>query len=44
MVGITNDRDTTRSQSFTYDQVNRISSAKTSATSGTGTRPGETYA
>ncbi|MFZ0431997.1 MAG: hypothetical protein WAL86_04810, partial [Candidatus Acidiferrales bacterium] len=32
VVGITNDRDTTRSQSFTYDQVNRISSAKTSAT------------
>jgi YD repeat-containing protein len=29
VVGITNDRDTTRSQSFTYDQVNRISTAQT---------------
>jgi len=32
--GITNNRDTTRSQSFTYDQVNRILSGQTSATTG----------
>jgi RHS repeat-associated protein len=32
--GITNNRDTTRSQSFTYDQVNRIATAETSSTSG----------
>jgi len=31
---ITNNRDTTRSQSFTYDQVNRIATAETSSTSG----------
>ncbi len=34
VMGITNNRDTTRSQSFTYDQVNRILSAQTSSTSG----------
>ncbi|HEV3253563.1 MAG TPA: RHS repeat-associated core domain-containing protein [Candidatus Acidoferrales bacterium] len=34
MNGITNNRDTTRSQSFTYDQVNRIATAETSSTSG----------
>ncbi len=34
VTGITNNRDTTRSQSFAYDQVNRISSAQTSSTSG----------
>jgi len=31
---ITNNRDTTRSQSFTYDTLNRIATAKTTATSG----------
>jgi RHS repeat-associated protein len=34
LIGITNNRDNTRSQSFTYDQVNRIVTAETSATSG----------
>jgi RHS repeat-associated protein len=34
VVGITNNRDTTRTQSFTYDQVNRILSGQTSATTG----------
>ena len=34
VMGITNNRDTTRSQSFSYDSLNRITSAKTSATSG----------
>ncbi|MFZ0334839.1 MAG: hypothetical protein WAL69_11950, partial [Candidatus Acidiferrales bacterium] len=34
VVGITNNRDTTRTQSFTYDQVNRIVTAQTSSTSG----------
>jgi hypothetical protein len=34
VVGITNNRDTTRTQSFTYDQLNRIVAAQTSATSG----------
>jgi RHS repeat-associated protein len=34
VMGITNNRDTTRSQSFTYDQVNRVLSAQTSSTSG----------
>ena len=34
VMGITNNRDTTRSQSFAYDQVNRISTAQTSSTSG----------
>lgn len=33
-IGITNNRDTTRTQSFTYDQVNRIVTAKTSSTTG----------
>ena len=35
VVGITNNRDTTRTQSFTYDQVNRIVTAQTSSTTGT---------
>jgi len=35
VTAITNNRDTTRSQSFTYDSLNRISTAKTSSTSGT---------
>jgi len=34
IVGITNNRDTTRSQSSSYDQLNRIATAKTSSTSG----------
>ena len=34
IMGITNNRDTTRSQSFSYDQLNRIATAKTSSTSG----------
>jgi len=34
VTGITNNRDTTRSQSFTYDSLNRISSAKTNSTAG----------
>jgi YD repeat-containing protein len=34
VVGIANNRDTTRSQSFMYDQVNRIVTAQTSSTSG----------
>ena len=42
VAGITNNRDTTRSQSFSYDQVSRIASAQTSATSGTNCW-GETY-
>ncbi len=42
VVGITNNRDTTRTQSFTYDQVNRIVTAQTSATTGTNCW-GETY-
>jgi len=29
VIGITNDRDTTRSEAFTYDQVNRIATAQT---------------
>jgi RHS repeat-associated protein len=40
--GVTNNRDTTRTQSFTYDQVNRIATAKTSATTGPNCW-GETY-
>jgi len=32
VVGITNNRDSTRSQSFTYDQVNRIIAGQTSST------------
>ena len=42
VTGITNNRDTTRSQSFAYDQVNRILSAQTSSTSGSNCW-GETY-
>ena len=34
VVSVTNNRDTTRSQNFTYDQVNRILTAKTTSTSG----------
>lgn len=34
VAGITNNRDTTRTQSFTYDAVNRIVQAQTSSTSG----------
>lgn len=34
VIGIMNNRDTTRSQSFAYDQVNRITSAWTTSTSG----------
>lgn len=33
--GITNNRDTARSQSFTYDPLNRIATAQTTSTSGT---------
>ena len=35
VAGITNNRNTTRSPSFTYDALNRLSTAKTSSTSGT---------
>jgi RHS repeat-associated protein len=35
VIAITNDRDTTRSQSFIYDQVNRIQSAQSSSWSQT---------
>jgi RHS repeat-associated protein len=35
VTGITNNRDTTRSQSFVYDALNRISTAKTTSTTGT---------
>jgi RHS repeat-associated protein len=34
VVQVTNNKDTTRSQQFTYDQLNRILTAKTTATSG----------
>jgi RHS repeat-associated protein len=34
VTGVTNNADTGRTQSFTYDQLNRILSAKSSATSG----------
>ncbi len=34
VVSIANNRDTTRSQSFTYDSLNRINTAQTSATTG----------
>jgi RHS repeat-associated protein len=34
VVGITNNRDTTRSQAFTYDQVNRIATGQTPAPCG----------
>ena len=42
VVGITNKRDTTRTQSFGYDALNRIVTAKTSATTGSNCW-GETY-
>jgi len=42
VMGITNNRDTTRSQGFTYDSLNRIATAKTSSTSGSNCW-GETY-
>jgi len=42
VISITNNRDTTRNQSFTYDQVNRILSGQTSSTSGSNCW-GETY-
>jgi RHS repeat-associated protein len=32
VIGITNDRDTTRSQSFAYDPLNRLSTAQTTST------------
>jgi hypothetical protein len=35
VTAITNNRDTTRSQSFTYDPLNRIATAKTTSTTGT---------
>lgn len=35
VVSISNNRDTTRSQSFTYDTLNRIGTAQTGATTGT---------
>ncbi|HEV2223446.1 MAG TPA: RHS repeat-associated core domain-containing protein [Candidatus Acidoferrales bacterium] len=41
-MGITNKRDSTRTQSFTYDQLNRIVTAKTTATTGSNCW-GETY-
>ncbi len=34
-MGITNNRDTTRTQNFTYDTLNRIATANTQATTGT---------
>jgi RHS repeat-associated protein len=34
IVGVTNNRDTTRSQNFTYDQVNRIVAAQSQASCG----------
>ena len=34
MIGVTNNRNTARSQAFTYDRLNRIVSAGTSATTG----------
>jgi len=42
VMGITNNRDTTRSQNFSYDSLNRIATAKTSSTSGSNCW-GETY-
>jgi RHS repeat-associated protein len=42
VMGITNNRDTTRTQSFTYDQVNRIATGQTSSTTG-GNCWGESY-
>jgi len=41
-MGITNNRDTTRSQSFSYDSLNRIVTADTNATTGPNCW-GETY-
>jgi RHS repeat-associated protein len=35
VTGVTNDRDTTRSQAFTYDSLNRISTAATTSTDST---------
>jgi RHS repeat-associated protein len=35
LASLTNKRDTTRNQSFTYDSLNRIATAQTSATTGT---------
>jgi RHS repeat-associated protein len=45
VIGITNNRDTTRTQSFSYDQVNRIVSGQTSSTYSTSPANcwGETY-
>jgi RHS repeat-associated protein len=34
VVSITNNRDTTRTQNFTYDQLNRVATAKTTSTTG----------
>jgi RHS repeat-associated protein len=42
VIGITNDRDSTRTQSFSYDSLNRITSAQTSSTTGSNCW-GETY-
>jgi len=42
VIGITNNRNSTRTQSFSYDQVNRIMTAKTSSTTG-GNCWGETF-
>jgi RHS repeat-associated protein len=42
VMGITNNRDATRTQSFSYDSLNRIATAKTSSTSGSNCW-GETY-
>jgi RHS repeat-associated protein len=42
VIGITNNRDSTRTQSFTYDALNRITTGKTSSTSGSNCW-GETY-
>ncbi len=35
VMGITNNRDTTRSQSFSYDQLNRVGTAETNSTAST---------
>lgn len=42
VLGITNNKDTARSQTFAYDQVNRITAAQSSSTSGSNCW-GETY-
>jgi len=34
VLGITNNRDTTRSQTFAYDQVNRVATAETTSDAG----------